>query len=95
MAKDFLNGDHSFKNWFNIMWKNGYIFFFLLFFGLFIGELVNLNWTLDLVIYSWDDGIGAGIATLIAVLIPPGCTIMIAYKAFYQYWQDLKGGRSR
>jgi len=30
MAKDYTNGDHSFKNWFKIMWKNFYIQLFLL-----------------------------------------------------------------
>jgi len=34
--KDFLDGDHSFKKWFSIMWKNGYIFLFFCFLAITI-----------------------------------------------------------
>ena len=84
--KDYLNGDHSFKKWFSIMWKNGYIFLFSIFtlisvlFGLF-PEVVQMEGET-----GWRWGVfGFG-------LFGMG---LIAYKGFWQFWNDLKNGRSR
>lgn len=83
---DLTGGDHSFNNWFRIMWENGYIsrfaIFFLatiisLFFPGFIGAMPDESWNLYV----------AGFTGLI--------TILIAYKGFFQKWNDLKNGRTR
>jgi len=95
MGRDFLDGDHSFKNWFNIMWKNGYIQYFVLFLSLFIGELANFNWVVDIIEGAFTDGVAAGIMTSFAVFLPPGAAILVAYKGLWQFWNDLKHGRSR
>jgi hypothetical protein len=84
--RDFLDGDHSFKNWFKIMWKNGYIFSFAIFslvaimFGLFPESIMMEDYT------GWRWGIfGFG-------LLGMG---IVAFKGFIQFWNDLKNGRSR
>jgi hypothetical protein len=84
--KDYLNGDHSLKNWLKIMWKNGYIFLFSIFllmsvvFGLFPEVVMMEGGT------AWRWGaFGFG-------LLGMG---LIAYKGFWQFWNDLKNGRSR
>lgn len=93
--RDFLNGDHSFKMWFKIMWKNGYIFLFLVGLTMLVFELANLPqvlvWNMD----AWEEGIFPGILVTIGNFIPISMVGLIAYKAFYQYWQDLKNGISR
>lgn len=45
MAKDYTNGDHSFKNWFKIMWKNFYIQLFLLGLAFTIYGFIDLEGT--------------------------------------------------
>lgn len=79
--KDFLNGDHSFKMWFSIMWKNSYIQFFLLaLFAIFF------------VFMFFDE---KGTEFYVALTVPSLAAIIIAFKGFYQFWQDLKKGQSR
>jgi len=84
--RDLTGGDHSWNNWFRIMWGNGYITRFLIFFTAtilaifapgFFGVMPDENWNIYL----------AGFTGLI--------TIIIIYKGFYQKWNDLKNGRSR
>lgn len=93
--RDYLNGDHSFSMWFKIMWKNGYIFLFLVGLTMLGFELFNLGnvfmWTLE----AWQDGIFAGILVTMGIFIPITMVGLIAYKGFYQYWNDLKSGNSR
>lgn len=92
---DLLNGDHSFKMWFKIMWKNGYIFLFLVGLTALILELINIRdvfgWTID----AWHEGIAAGALVTVGNFIPILIVGSIAYKAFYQYWNDLKNGTTR
>lgn len=76
--RDFLNGDHSFRMWFKIMWSNGYIFAFLVAIALLIGTITTL------------EGL-----ELLACLIPIAMIVVIGYKGFYQFWNDLKNGTSR
>lgn len=93
--KDFLDGDHSFKKWFQIMWKNGYIFIFLVGMTGIVTEFVK--W--EDVKYTINDNFAystfGGIATITALLIPWAMTAVVSYKGFYQFWNDLKNGRSR
>ena len=79
--KDYLNGDHSFKMWFKIMWKNFYI-------QLFAIDLFFLS--LLFALYK-DRDLGFYIACFILI----GGMAVIAFKGFYQFWEDLKGGKSR
>ena len=79
--KDLLNGDHSSKMWFSIMWRNSYIQFF--FIALF---------AIGLVLYLFDQ---RGTEFYLAIAVPFLAAAIIAYKGFYQFWNDLKNGRSR
>ena len=80
--QDYLNGDHSFKMWFKIMWQNQFI-------QTFIGALVLA--ILFIIYYDGDfDWI-----YVVALSIPVSAMVLIAYKGFYQFWDDLKNGRSR
>lgn len=81
--KDLLNGDHSFKMWFSIMWKNFFIQIFLL--ALF---------AIGLVLFFFNDQ-EKGTEFYIALLIPTAAAIITAFKGFIQFWNDLKNGRSR
>jgi hypothetical protein len=79
---DVLNGDHSFKMWFKIMWGNTYIQLFVLALAFFIGILTQYN--------SFD-----GWGFWVCLTIPSLTMIVIAYKGFYQFWNDLKNGETR
>jgi hypothetical protein len=76
--RDVLEGDHSFKMWFKIMWKNGYIFAFCVAIALLIMTTTTLEWP-----ERW------------VCLIPIAMIVVIGYKGFYQFWNDLKNGTSR
>lgn len=80
--KDFLNGDHSFKMWFSIMWKNFFIQLFLI-----------AIFAIGLVVFLFDEE--RGFDFYLALTVPSLAAIIIAFKGFYQFWQDLKNGRSR
>ena len=84
--KDYTGGDHSFKNWFKIMWKNGYIFLFLAFLAMTIAGTF-FSERLDFDPNEYWNWFVAGFGLL-------GMTL-IAYKGFWQFWNDLKNGRSR
>ena len=79
-SDDPLHGDHSFKMWFKIMWMNYYI-------QLFIICLAAIG----LVLSSDLDGLDL----ILALAIPTAAALVICYKGFYQFWDDLKNGRSR
>lgn len=81
--KDFLNEDYSFKKWFQIMWQNFYIQLFLIaiaFLLIVIWQVNNFN------------SLGGFITML---CLPIAIMIIIAYKGFYQFWNDLKNGNTR
>lgn len=92
--KDFLNGDHSFKKWFQIMWKNGYIFLFLVGLTGMITQVVMWDEMMDMIIENYSSTIGA-IAVTIAMIMPTAIVGLISYKGFWQFWNDLKNGNSR
>lgn len=95
MAKDYLDGDHSFKNWFKIMWSNGYIFAFLVGLSSMITQIVLWNDMIDMIRDNASYSTWGGIMTVSAMLIPPAIVALVSYKGFYQFWDDLKNGRSR
>jgi membrane protein CcdC involved in cytochrome C biogenesis len=93
--KDYTNGDHSFKKWFNIMWTNGYIFLFLVGLGCIITEFIMLDDVKYLISDNFKYSNFGGIITIIGLLIPWAITGLVTYKGFIQFWNDLKNGRSR
>lgn len=75
--------NQTFKNRLALMVQNGYIFIF----GLaLIGLIVSLIYYNTF--YSFY-------TFLIAIFVTVGIMILIIYKGYFQYWNDLKNGRSR
>jgi len=70
----------GFKMWFKIMWMNWYI-------QLFIISLAAIA----LVLCSNLEGLDLALA----IAIPTASASVIIFKGFYQFWDDLKKGRSR
>jgi len=93
--RDYLDGDHSFKNWFRIMWSNKYILIFLVGLGGMIAQLIMWSDMTNMIKENYADSIGGGIMVTIAMLLPTAIASLVAYKGFYQFWNDLKNGRSR
>lgn len=91
-SKNSLNGDFSFKSWFNIMWINYYIQLFIL--GMGITIFMSTQHPIDSINESLDDGLMAGIFTSFGFLIGPAIMGVIAYKGFYRKWVDLMTGVS-
>lgn len=89
---DYTGGDHSFKNWFKIMWQNSYIQLFALFLGLLILQITHFKWCVDVWKDCHSDGVIGTIAASIGMAIPIAGASIIAYKAFFQYWRDLRNG---
>lgn len=70
----------GFKMWFKIMWMNWYI-------QLFIISLAAIT----LVLYSDLEGLDL----VLAITLPTASASVIAFKGFYQFWNDLRNDRSR
>jgi hypothetical protein len=91
-----INFENSFKFWFALQWQNKFMQIFLLTFTITIIELFNLTWVLDTVSENFMDEGALGASFAIAGLVlPPLITLVVAYKGFYQYFNDLKNGTSR
>mgnify|MGYP007053801702 CR=1 FL=1 len=88
---DSLNGDHSFKKWFEIMWKNTYIFLFFVGLGGMICQIVLWNDMIEMLKDNYSYSIMGAIMSTIGMLIPSAITGLISYKGFYQKWKELKG----
>ncbi len=88
--------EDSFKFWFALQWQNTYIQLFIPAFVLTILGLINFGWVRDTILDNFDvGGTFGGIATTLGLIIPPLVAITIAYKGFWQFWNDRKHGRSR
>jgi len=86
---------NSFKEWFKIMWKNSYIFLFLVGLGGVIAQLVMWDGVVEMVRENYSYSTMGAIMVTIGMLIPISITIVVAYKGFWQFWRDLRGGTSR
>jgi len=75
--------NQTFKNWFKLMWGNNYIQLFILAIGFLITEL-----------YLMDRFYSLG-SFIVGVSIPISMMVGIAYKGFYQFWDDIKKNKSR
>ncbi len=88
--------ENSFKFWFALQWQNSYIQLFIVGFIVTLLELFNLGWVKETVANNFAEGGNfGGIATVVAMLILPIEASTIAFKGFYQFWRDIKNGRSR
>ncbi len=87
--------ESSFKFWFALMWQNSYIQLFSVGFILLLMELIKFGWVLDTVSENFSYGVFGGIFTLLGMVIPLAVTSVIGYKGFYQFWKDIKFGKTR
>ena len=70
----------GFKMWFKIMWRNWYIQLFAICIAfIFLVCASGLEY----------------IDFLLAITLPVAAAIVIAFKGFYQFWNDLKNDKSR
>lgn len=72
--------NQTFKNWFKVMWGNFYII-------PFIAALVGL---IVMLVKWYDEPV-----TYLVALLPIAICSAIGHNGFYQYWEDLKKGKSR
>ena len=93
--KDYTSGDHSFKNWFKIMWKNKYIQLFAVGLAGIIVQLAFWSGMMDMISENFYDSTMGGIITIVTMLLPTFMVSIISYKGFWQFWNDLKNGDSR
>jgi hypothetical protein len=88
--------ENSFKWWFALQWQNKFMPIFIVTFTATIIELFNLTWISDTVSENFTDESYMGASFAIAGLVlPPLITLIIAYKGFWQFFNDLKHGKSR
>ena len=88
--------ENSFRWWFALQWQNSYMQLFIVGFIALILEIINFGWVIDTVYENFAVGGNfGGIATIICLSIPLLETSAIAYKGFWQFFNDRKHGRSR
>lgn len=98
--KDYLNGDHSAKMWFKVMWKNGLIFAFslaLLFYFFILkdfGDVKDLFRDAQLIEPGWLKWLVIS-GYIFFFNIPTLIIILVTKKGFIDYWNYLKGGKKK
>jgi len=90
-----VNFENSFKFWFALQWQNAYLQLFVVAVTLLILQICYSATCLGWLFEAWAEGIGSGLMVTMGSLIPLAMTSIIAYKAFWQYFNDLKHGTSR
>lgn len=91
-----INFENSFKFWFALQWQNKYMQIFILTFTATIIELFNLKWISNTVSENFmDEGVLGASFAIAGLILPPLITLIVTYKGFYQYFNDLKNGTSR
>lgn len=89
---DFLNGDHSFKNWLYIMAvKNIYLELFIVALVLLFLEIFNISFIWTSILAAFYDGFFSGMLMTFGSLIPILMIVSISYLGFYKFWKQLKG----
>lgn len=87
--------EKSFKWWFALQWQNSFMQIFIVAFSLLIAQLLNISTMIVWVLEAWCDGVAAGVISTFGVFLPFIVSTVVAYKGFYQYFNDLKNGTSR
>ena len=91
-----LNFEDSFKFWFALMWQNKYIQLAVVGLVATTLELINLGSLLDTCRENaYQDGFWGGLFSYMGMLIMPAMLTLVSYKGLWQYWDDMKKGRSR
>lgn len=93
---DDIKFENSFKFWFALQWQNKYLQIFAITFITTIIEICKFGWVIDTVYDNYsDEGTLGVIFTVAGLLLPITISAVIAYKGFWQYFQDLKKDISR
>ena len=88
--------EDSFKFWFALMWQNKYIQLAVVGLVATIIELFNLGNLIDTFYENlYLDGFWGGLFSFIGMIIMPAMLTLVSYKGLWQYWDDMKKGRSR
>lgn len=88
---DYLNGDHSFKQFWKIMAnQNKYIYLLFAFLVLLIIEIVNYKTVIIALISAFLESLFAGILCSLGILIPI-CACIILIVNIYKFWKELTG----
>jgi len=90
-----VNFERSFKFWFALQWQNSYLQLFVVALVITTLEFINFGWVIDAIKDGFNDSIMGGLFSVMGCLIGPTMMSVIAYKGFYQYFDDLSKGRSR
>jgi hypothetical protein len=91
-----VNFENSFKFWFALQWQNKYLQIFVVSFILTLIGLFKLDWVYETVYENYkDEGNLGAIFAILGLSIPLVVSLVIAYKGFWQYFNDLKNGRNR
>ena len=77
------------------MGGNGYIFLFILGFGGTVLQIVMWDEMMEMVRENYSYSTMGAIAVTIGMLIPISIASIVAFKGFWQFWKDLRNGRSR
>jgi len=77
--------NQTFKNWFKLMWSNGYIQLFPLGITMIIYSIVKW-FEFDFIEILGLEFNGAWTMFLLGIFM----SFFLAYKGFYQFWKDIK-----
>lgn len=83
----------GFSTWFHVMWSNWYIQLFAVGLAGTVAEIASADWVAGNVAEA-DGAVGTAMVWL-GVCVFPAVMLIVAYKGFYQFWRDLRAGRSR
>lgn len=87
--------NQTLRNWFALQWQDKNILYFLPFITLLTLQLINLETVWGWLIEAYNDSTMTGIFVTPFMLLPLAGVLIIAYKGFYQFWDDMKKGTSR
>ena len=89
IAKDALNGDHSFKMWWSVMaTDNQFAYIFIAAFIAMIGELIKLSSIKAAIIGAFADGALGGILTCLGCSVPLLVFVAVGIEMMI-YWKQL------
>lgn len=90
-----VNFERSFKFWFALQWQNKYIQIFVVSFTILMYQLCTLGDQIGYFKDAWSDNVAVGLMVSMGILLPLIVSSAVAYKGFWQYFDDLSKGKSR
>ena len=87
--------ENSFKWWFALQWQNNYIQLFIVFLGLLLFQLYHIKEAWNMLMDVYREGTGIGIFVTLFMFLPIAGVSIIAYKGFWQFYNDKKNKTSR